>query len=644
MQKTKVLLILLSALISEGSFAQFSLVPQSFENTINTSADERYPILSSQGDSLFFSRRTKNTDKLSFGKRVFSVWFSVSKGGRWQQPRRLPELNIGRDNRVVSIFENGNALLLMHDGNVTVFRKERDTWIAVEASVFSQPDVSLGNDGTRAVFTRNGKLYYSERSVSDDWLPPRQITLTGFKRVAAPTVVDDGVVFAASREPYGVNVYRAPLLADAGGDVTVVRESLHSSLMDLRTTANGSRAVYARTTPAGNSDLFFVKIYEDDPHMYVRGNITNRLSRRPITNRDIRIMVNGLECDDALVNKDSGSYSLRLPLGAEHVVEIQATFYDPHVFRISTMGIVERLDRRIDATLEPTPYVMLRGTVTLGNSANTVPSGKLKGVMVNEVLVESATHPSEDAMYRTELPFGRVYKVKAVVEGVPAVEHTLDLRETYEYDTISLNLETDDAAMTVVRAVLTDASTGKTLSSGIPVKMKLHKSPNAFLSLYASTAACEIRFVSPGAAAFIASAQGYCPSYNLVSSERPGTVHQQIIMYPAQSGSVVRLNHVNFELGRTNLEAGAEEELELLVQFLNDFPEIKIEIGVHTHRSSIISTLSRAKVIAAYLLSKGIAPNRVTTRGYGATKPIVPHEAADGRQRNTRVEYTILGE
>jgi outer membrane protein OmpA-like peptidoglycan-associated protein len=49
-----------------------------------------------------------------------------------------------------------------------------------------------------------------------------------------------------------------------------------------------------------------------------------------------------------------------------------------------------------------------------------------------------------------------------------------------------------------------------------------------------------------------------------------------------------------------------------------------------------------------YILSKGIASNRIISHGYGETVPVAPNSNADGsdnpenRQLNRRVEFKIL--
>ncbi|OZI74256.1 outer membrane protein OmpA [Bordetella genomosp. 12] len=51
----------------------------------------------------------------------------------------------------------------------------------------------------------------------------------------------------------------------------------------------------------------------------------------------------------------------------------------------------------------------------------------------------------------------------------------------------------------------------------------------------------------------------------------------------------------------------------------------------------------RAASVKAYLVSKGIDPNRIYTEGKGEAQPIATNKTAEGRARNRRVEIEIVG-
>src|ERR1700694_2820996 len=75
--------------------------------------------------------------------------------------------------------------------------------------------------------------------------------------------------------------------------------------------------------------------------------------------------------------------------------------------------------------------------------------------------------------------------------------------------------------------------------------------------------------------------------------------------------------------------------------------EVVIAIG---HADSIGSdeynqklSVRRAEAVKAYLVSKGIEPNRVYTEGKGEKQPVADNRTKDGRAKNRRVEIEVIG-
>jgi outer membrane protein OmpA-like peptidoglycan-associated protein len=51
---------------------------------------------------------------------------------------------------------------------------------------------------------------------------------------------------------------------------------------------------------------------------------------------------------------------------------------------------------------------------------------------------------------------------------------------------------------------------------------------------------------------------------------------------------------------------------------------------------------NRARSVMEFILAKGIDPSRITSKGYGETKPVAPNDTPENRQLNRRVEFTIV--
>ncbi len=113
-------------------------------------------------------------------------------------------------------------------------------------------------------------------------------------------------------------------------------------------------------------------------------------------------------------------------------------------------------------------------------------------------------------------------------------------------------------------------------------------------------------------------------------------------------GSKIALRNIFFDTGKSTLRAESNAELDRLVKLMKDVPSLKIEISGHTDNTgsaTLNETLSqsRAEAVVAYLTTKGIAANRMTAKGYGASKPIASNATDDGKQLNRRTEFEIKG-
>jgi len=64
-------------------------------------------------------------------------------------------------------------------------------------------------------------------------------------------------------------------------------------------------------------------------------------------------------------------------------------------------------------------------------------------------------------------------------------------------------------------------------------------------------------------------------------------------------------------------------------------------IGADAYNQKL--SVRRAESVKAYLVSKGVEPNRIYTEGKGEKQPVASNKTADGRQKNRRVEIEVIG-
>ncbi|MGE8187626.1 OmpA family protein [Pseudomonas sp. NPDC086278] len=117
---------------------------------------------------------------------------------------------------------------------------------------------------------------------------------------------------------------------------------------------------------------------------------------------------------------------------------------------------------------------------------------------------------------------------------------------------------------------------------------------------------------------------------------------------PAQS-EVVTLSDagdVLFAFNKSDLTPAARSQLDALMAKLQNADVVSIKVVGHTDSvgsDAYNQALSerRASSVAAYLLSQGLAPNKLTSEGKGESEPVADNETEEGRAKNRRVEIHI---
>ncbi len=115
------------------------------------------------------------------------------------------------------------------------------------------------------------------------------------------------------------------------------------------------------------------------------------------------------------------------------------------------------------------------------------------------------------------------------------------------------------------------------------------------------------------------------------------------------------LNNIYFEYDKAELTPESKIELQQLIVFLIQNPDLKIEIAAHTDNKgnadyNLKLSQERAKSVADFLISKGINANRLVAKGYGMTQPIAYNnnpdgsDNAEGRQKNRRIIFKVLAQ
>ena len=106
------------------------------------------------------------------------------------------------------------------------------------------------------------------------------------------------------------------------------------------------------------------------------------------------------------------------------------------------------------------------------------------------------------------------------------------------------------------------------------------------------------------------------------------------------------VKNLNFDFALATIRPTSYPSLDKLAVVLRQHPEYKLVVEGHTDNvgddeSNLKLSRDRADAVRTYLIQWGITPERISTNGFGETKPVATNATEDGRQLNRRVDFTV---
>jgi len=466
--------------------AQTSFTPQNLGANVNSKYSEINPVISMDGKMLFFTRVNHPDNR--FGKDDSQdIWCSkLQDDGTWGNAERLPNsVNIGKYNAILSALEDGKSYLIigrfnekgtrwLTRGFSIIERLGENIWsapvpikvkglkrknIGKVATAYMSPDEEIllisyakKADGTKL-------LTFVSKRVDDGVYSKPKVIRGGPKKanqarsVEAPFLSADKkrLFFSASYEKKRDNF--DIFYADRTDDTYRVW-SAPQRVTDTINTRNwesyfklnskGSWAYYSSITNSlGKSDIFRVKIYEENPFVRVTGLILNQADQTlMLDDNDYKILVNGEEFTALTVDKGSASYEAILPLGFSWTLTPIMEKWNGISTDIDLTNVREYSETKINLYFSAIPFVLVKGRFVDTRTNLPVPMEKQPKVLINGEVSDSVKYDQFSAAFQALLPLGQAYTFTPNVPNFTGEGVTVDVTEvnSFKEENITLNV------------------------------------------------------------------------------------------------------------------------------------------------------------------------------------------------------------
>ena len=123
------------------------------------------------------------------------------------------------------------------------------------------------------------------------------------------------------------------------------------------------------------------------------------------------------------------------------------------------------------------------------------------------------------------------------------------------------------------------------------------------------------------------------------------TVQRDITLIP--SGETMRLNNLIFPQGKASIDPKSFDELDEVAQMMKENSRMVIQLEGHTDnqgnsKANMKLSEDRVEAVKKYLVSKGIAKDRIKTKAFGGSQPLSNEMTQAARAFNRRVEMRVL--
>ncbi|MDR3350378.1 MAG: OmpA family protein [Prevotellaceae bacterium] len=643
----------------------------------------KYPALTPDGKYMIF---------LAVDGATVSACESRLENGVWSAPAPMDYINrlmaqTGYEAGGFSFNHDGTTLYFhakIETGYFDIFsaRKTREGWgapqrlgkpVSAGADLFS-PTVSSDN---KTLFVLRAKpsnkreeackeLLLFEKNRDGEWEGPKYLPgefNTGCQETPFFCADNTMLLFSSRREDVNkegkkvsdgdYNLYFARRIDENNWFYPVYAEGVNTESDDLSPMLNSAGDYFLFTSKAKKSKKLPQKIYtaplpaEIKPArtLALSGAVTDLYSRQPVEAKiNVQDAVTSVT-KGAFFTTDEGRYAIILTKGAFYKIDFSKENYSHTFYYKDLSGAVEQWEETFDAALfadvnlelniyDNELFYPVSPTVLLFDSLTLQPLEPSRIVNVSA------------GKYHCRLDIGRIYKIRVESENFKPYETCFDLRTDVVYSNFEKSLELQAARKTLALNI-TNAEGVSILPVTVEVTNLDRDEGNASLLSYDENSRPVLSLRTNDAYELNVTKKGFT-YFNTglnFDTARPETL--DVIMDSLTAQIKMVFDNITFETNSAELNAESFAELNRIVKFMNDNPDIRIEIAAHTddvgsNEHNFRLSNKRAASVVNFLTENTIAQERLQSKGYGELQPVAPNDSAENRAKNRRVEIRIV--
>lgn len=550
----------------------------------------------------------------------YDLYVSVRSGNSWGKPSRINDLCTAGDDMFPSVTEGGQEIYFLRHQTISDSKAERK-----EADKMS--------------------IYHAKLNKKGKWariLPINPAVSFGYVQDAR--IMRDGVSLLYSTKPEKRDNARPAFTRRVQGDHWLLPEFMNSDdSRDFFCLQNAGDHLYLITMESRKTGTAIFRT--NIPNAKFANNIMATECGKVINEKNHSPINASLEIRNPTTSDLQGLFDTDATNGAYHVVSKAAS---DHILEVRADGysfFSQMLQYDAQGTPQMPSTIELFDTATVGITLFDKDifqpiDGKVIAVRQTDKAIFRSTK-GRNGWYALHLPLGCDYNIIATAKGfaensflfkisgditfnhyereLPMSPKRRDIT-VHIYDDVTNEVIAAQAAFNSLdrdeNLTLAPGKNNMSLREGDRYNITVHPKGYMFANL----------------------------TINLASDNRSQI---DIPLTALRAGASLLLHDIFFDVNQAFLRPESYAELDRLVRLMNENPDLKIEIQAHTDnqgRAAYNKKLSdrRADSALQYLIENGIAPERMSSVGFGDTKPVADNTTEEGRQQNRRVELIII--